>query len=254
VSAFVLLLAHPDDETFFAGGTIAKCVAEGARVGLLCATRGERGATGGICSIEELPRVREAELRAAAGILGIHDVEFLPYEDQQLARAPMDAMRRSVVRILRRLRPDVVLTFDPDGSNQHTDHVAMSRFAMDGIAAAADPRWYPEEGAPHAVARVLWPCPVRVWELGEIAQPPNEPGIDYRIDIRGYRNVKEAALRAHRTQWAGLSRLFLGNRTALDWECFRCSSGARPESVPAESVFASSDTARAGGGRGRDML
>jgi LmbE family N-acetylglucosaminyl deacetylase len=235
--AFALLLAHPDDETFFAGGTIARCSAQGVRVGLLCATRGERGATGDLCTIERLPRVREAELREVAGILGIHDLEFLPFEDQQLARAPSAEVRRAAVRILRRLRPEVVFTFDPDGSNQHPDHVAMSRFAMDAIAAAADPRWYPEEGAPHAVARVLWPCPVRVWELGQLAQPAREPGIDYRIDIREYRAVKEAALRAHRTQWPGLSKLFLGNPTALDWECFRSASGSRPESVPAASIF-----------------
>jgi N-acetylglucosamine malate deacetylase 2 len=235
--SFVLLLAHPDDETFFAGGTVAQCAAEGVRVGLLCATRGERGATSGVCTTEDLPRVREAELRDAAAILGIQELEFLPFEDQQLARAPMDTMRRAVVRMLRRLRPDVAFTFDPDGANQHADHVAMSRFAMDGIAAAADPRWYPDEGPPHTVSRVLWPCPVRAWELGQLAHPESEPGIDYRIDIRQFRDVKEAALRAHRTQWPGLSKLFLGNATALHWECFRNASVQRPANVPVNSLF-----------------
>lgn len=229
--SFVLLLAHPDDETFFAAGTIARCVADGLRVGLLCATRGERGATGGLCTAEELPRVREGELREAARILGIDELEILPFADQQLALAPMDEMRRAVVGMLRRMRPEVVLTFDPDGSNRHTDHIAMSRFAMDGMAAAADPRWYPETGAPHTVERVIWPCPVRVWELGQLADPEGEPGIDYRIDIRPFRGVKEAALRAHRTQWPGLSKLFLGNATAMDWECFRSAFGPRPGKV-----------------------
>lgn len=233
----MLLLAHPDDETFFAGGAIAQCAAQGVRIGLLCATRGERGSTGDLCTIEELPRVREAELREAARVLGIQELEFLPIEDQQLARAPMDQLRRATVRMLRRLRPEVVFTFDPDGSNQHTDHMAMSRFAMDGIAAAADPRWYPEEGAAHTVERVLWPCPLRVWELGQIDALEKQPGIDYRIDIRPYREVKEAALRAHRTQWPGLSKLFLGNPTALDWECFRTAWGPRPARVPAGSLF-----------------
>jgi LmbE family N-acetylglucosaminyl deacetylase len=235
--AFVLLLAHPDDETFFAAGTIAKCVAEGMRVGLLCATRGERGATGDLCTIEELPRVREAELREVARILGIQDLEFLPIEDQQLARAPMDQVRRAVVGLVRRLRPEIVFTFDPDGANQHTDHMAISRFAMDGIAAAADPRWYPEEGAAHTVDRVLWPATVRVWELGQLADPANQPGLDYLIDIRRYREVKEAVLRAHRTQWPGLSRLFLAHPTAMEWECFRNAYGPRPAKVPAASIF-----------------
>jgi LmbE family N-acetylglucosaminyl deacetylase len=235
--AFVLLLAHPDDESFLAAGTIAQCVAEGVRVGLLCATRGERGATSDLCTIEELPRVREAELRDAACILGIHELEFLPFEDQQLAQAPMDQVRRAVVRMLRRLRPEVVLTFDPDGGNQHTDHIAMSRFATDGIAAAADARWYPDEGPAHTVARVIWPTTIRVSELGRLEDPANEPGADYRVDIRRNRDKKEAALRAHRTQWPGLSRIFLANSTALDWECFRAASGPRPASVPATSLF-----------------
>ena len=235
--ALVLLLAHPDDESFFAAGTIAKCVAEGVQVGLLCATRGERGSTSDLCSIDELPAVREAELREAARILGIHEIDLLPYEDQQLASAPMEEMRRAVVRTLRRLRPEVVFTFDPDGSNQHTDHIAISRFAMDGIAAAGDARWYPEEGAAHTVDRVLWPSTVRVWELGQMPELASVPGVDYRIDIRQYRQVKEAALRAHRTQWPGLSRLFLGNPTALDWECFRTAPGRRPYGVPAGSIF-----------------
>jgi LmbE family N-acetylglucosaminyl deacetylase len=235
--ALVLLLAHPDDESFFAAGTIAQCVAEGMRIGLLCATRGERGSTGELCSIDELPKVREAELREAVRILGIHELEILPYEDQQLARAPMEEMRRAVVRMLRRLRPEVVFTFDPDGSNQHTDHIAISRFAMDGIAAAADARWFPEEGPPHTVGRVLWPSTVRVWELGLVPDLAGVPGVDYRIDIRQYRDVKEAALRAHRTQWPGLSRLFLANSTAMDWECFRSASGPSPGSIPAGSLF-----------------
>ena len=234
---FVLLLAHPDDESFFAAGTIAQMAEEGVRVGLLCATRGERGSTGDLCTIEELPRVREAELREAARLMGIHELEFLPFEDQQLARAPLNAVRQAVVRMLRRLRPEVIFTFDPDGANQHTDHMAISRFAMDGIAAAADPRWYPEEGPPHSVARVLWPATVKVWELGQQADPASLPGVDYWIDIRRYREVKEAALRAHRTQWRGLSKLFLGNPTALDWEAFRTGSGPRPNAVPARSLF-----------------
>jgi LmbE family N-acetylglucosaminyl deacetylase len=231
------LLAHPDDESFFAAGTIAKCAAEGVRVGLLCATRGERGATGGLCAVDELPQVREAELRAAGRILGIDEIEILAFEDQQLAKAPAGDVRRAIVRMLRRLRPEVVFTFDPDGFNQHTDHIAMSRFATDGIAAAADARWYPEEGAPHVVGRLLWPSPVRVWELGQTENLDGTPGIDYRIDIRGQRDTKEAALRAHGTQWPGLKRLFLGNATALDQECFRTGSGPRPIHVPAASLF-----------------
>jgi len=232
--AFVMVLAHPDDESFFAAGTIAKCVALGVRVGLLCATRGERGATCDLCTIEELPRVREAELRDAARILGIHELEFLPYQDQQLAKAPMDDVRRRVVRMIRRMRPQTVFTFDPDGANQHTDHIAISRFATDGIAAAADPRWYPEEGEAWQVERVLWPPTVRVWDL--TAQSVG-PGIDFLIDIHELRKVKESALKAHRTQWRGLSKLFLANPTAMSYEAFRVATGPRPTALPSPDLF-----------------
>lgn len=227
--AFVMVLAHPDDESFFAAGTIAQCVAAGVRVGLICATRGERGATCDLCAVDELPRIREAELRDAARILGIHELDILPYQDKQLAQAPIDDVRRSVVRMIRSMRPQVVFTFDPDGANQHTDHIAISRFAMDGIAAAADPRWYPEEGEAWHVGRVLWPATLRVWELNASA---DRAGIDYLIDVHEFRTVKESALRAHRTQWRGLSKLFLDNPAAMSWEAFRVGAGPRPSSVP----------------------
>jgi hypothetical protein len=109
---------------------------------------------------------------------------------------------------------------------------------MNEISAAADPRWHPETGAAHSVARVLWPSPARVWELGQLPHPATHPGIDFRIDIRPYRRLKETALRAHRTQWRGLSRLCLGNPTVLDWESFGTAMGERPAVVPAARMRA----------------
>jgi N-acetylglucosamine malate deacetylase 2 len=235
--AFVLVLAHPDDESFFAAGTIANCIEAGGRVGLLCATRGDRGATSDLCTAEDLPDVRETELRNAAQILGIQELEVLRYEDKHLAQAPVDDIRRSIVRMIRRLRPQVVFTFDPEGSNQHPDHIAISRFAMDGIAAAADGRWYPDEGPPWQVERVLWPGMLRVWELGQMEHPESRPGVDYLIDISAYSQKKEQALRAHCTQWRGLSKLFLSNPGGFMWEAFRVGWGPRPNPVPARELF-----------------
>ena len=235
--ALLLVLAHPDDESFLAAGTIARCVEAGVRVGLMCATRGQRGKTSDLCTIEELPQVREAELREAARVLGIHELEFSPYQDQHLTEAPPDDMRRRVVRMVRRMRPQVVFTFDPHGSNQHTDHVAISRFAMDGVAAAADGRWYPEEGEGWQVERVLWPAMLRVWELEYMPERESYPGVDYLIDVSAYRDRKEAALRAHRTQWSGLSKLFLAKPGGMSWEAFRVGAGSRPAHVPAKDLF-----------------
>src|SRR5437868_8695371 len=70
VPSLLFILAHPDDETFFAAGTIAKYIDAGVRVYIVCATRGERGATADLCPVEELPQVREAELRDADRVLG----------------------------------------------------------------------------------------------------------------------------------------------------------------------------------------
>src|SRR5690242_210360 len=138
----LFVLAHPDDETL-SGGTIARYSSAGVPVGLVCATRGERGSTADLCTIDELPARREAELRECARILGIEEVEMLPYEDQKLWSAPIDDIRAALVAVIRRRRPEVVITFDPNGGNQHTDHMSISRFAADAVAAATDPRWYP---------------------------------------------------------------------------------------------------------------
>src|SRR5437016_2191339 len=128
MAGLLFILAHPDDESFFAGGTIAKYAVAGIHVALVCATRGERGATADLCTIEDLPQVREDEVREAARVPGVRAVELLPYEDQQLSDAPLDEIRRHLVAAIRRQRPQIVVTFDPVGANQHPDHMAISRF------------------------------------------------------------------------------------------------------------------------------
>ena len=238
--SLLFILAHPDDETFFAAGTIAKYTAAGVRIAFLCATSGERGSTADLTSIEELPRVREAELGEAARVLGITDVELLPYEDQKLWSAPPDVIRRELVQSIRRTRPEIVFTFDPNGANQHTDHISISRFAMDAVSAAADPRWHPETGAAHQVHRVLWPPPIPAFELGRTPDLANKPGIDFLIDIAAWREKKLAALQAHRTQFRNLRKLFLpddyGERE-LAVEAFRIGWGPRPKKVPVDDLF-----------------
>ena len=239
--SLLILVAHPDDETFFAAGTMAKYAKAGVPIGIVCATGGERGATSGVCSIEELPRVREAELREAARLLGVGDVELLPYEDQKLGAAPTVEIRRQIVQAIRRRRPQIVITFDPNGVNQHTDHIAISRFASDGVSAAADKRWYPETGPAHVVERLLWPSPVPVFDLGRTPDLASQPGIDFLIDIAPFRERKAAALRAHRTQFASIHKLFFEkgdpDRT-MSVEAFRIGWGPRPPKVPSDDLFA----------------
>jgi LmbE family N-acetylglucosaminyl deacetylase len=131
--------AHPDDESFAGAGTAMKYAAAGARVVLVTATRGERGKAGNppLCAPAELGAWRERELRTAAEIIGFDELQFLDYHDRDLAEAPPDQVRQSLVTLIRRLRPSVVASFDPNGFNVHPDHVAISRFTTDAVAADA---------------------------------------------------------------------------------------------------------------------
>jgi LmbE family N-acetylglucosaminyl deacetylase len=137
------ILAHPDDESLGVGGTLAKYASEGVEPFLVTATRGDAGRYRGVRDGPDHPgrdglgRIREAELRAAASALGLGSVTLLDYHDQQLDRAdPHEAIER-IAGELRRVRPDVVLTFGPDGAYGHPDHVAISQFATAAIPAAA---------------------------------------------------------------------------------------------------------------------
>src|SRR5262245_39737386 len=162
--------AHPDDESFSGAGTAMKYAAEGVRSVLVTATRGERGKPGEppLCSPEELPAWRERELREAGAIIGFDELHILDYRDRELPDAPPAEIRRSLVGLLRRVQPQIVVTFDPNGFNVHPDHVAISRYTSDAIAAAADRRWDPEAGEPHVVSRLVWTPLFPPWEVAQI--------------------------------------------------------------------------------------
>jgi LmbE family N-acetylglucosaminyl deacetylase len=160
------VLAHPDDESLGFGGTLAKYAAEGAEVSLVTATRGERGryhghraGEGSHPGVERLARIREEELRSAAAALGIRDVSLLDYRDQELDRAdPREAIAR-IVSHLRRARPDVVITFGPDGAYGHPDHIAVCQFTTAALVSAADPSFTSHDdngAAPHAVKKLYY--------------------------------------------------------------------------------------------------
>jgi LmbE family N-acetylglucosaminyl deacetylase len=240
----LFIYAHPDDETFGAAGLARMHADRGADIALITATRGDAGRAGEpeICTREELPARREAELREAARILGISHVTVLNYLDKHLAEAPSDAIRRELVRAIREHRPHVVVTFDPDGVNQHPDHVAISRFATDAITAAADSRWYPDAGEAYAVPRLLWTTPVLPWDAPKSPDLAKEPGVDFVIDISKYRDTKAAALRAHRTQNVSIDRHFFSLPDVdriLSVETFRQAFGPPLSKRPTDDIFES---------------
>jgi N-acetyl-1-D-myo-inositol-2-amino-2-deoxy-alpha-D-glucopyranoside deacetylase len=138
------VLAHPDDESFGMGGTLAHYARQGVAVHLICATRGEVGDVEphymrGFNSIAER---REHELRCAAEKLGLEGVHFLDYRDsgmpgsadnqhpRALAAAPLEEVAQHVLRFILELKPQVVLTFDPIGGYRHPDHIAMHKATL----------------------------------------------------------------------------------------------------------------------------
>jgi N-acetylglucosamine malate deacetylase 2 len=239
----LLMFAHPDDESFGAAGLSRRYADAGAEIALLTATRGDAGKVGDppLCSREELPACREAELRKAAAILGIGHVHVLDYHDKHLAEAPPDKVRTELVGFIRFHRPQIVITFDPNGANAHVDHIAIARFAMDAVAAAADARWHKAQGPAHHVQRVLWTSPMLPWDAARSPDLTQEPGIDFLLDVSVHRKAKAAALRAHRTQHASIDRHFF-NRPDVDRmlsiETFRQAWGPQLRNVPEEDIFA----------------
>lgn len=234
--------AHPDDESFSGAGTAMKYAAEaGARSVLVTATLGDRGKMGEppICAAEELPACRERELRNAVAIVGIDELHLLGYRDRELAEAPADVVRRALVAVIRRERPSVVFTFDPNGFNLHPDHIAISRFTSDAVAAAADSRWLPEAGAPHIVRRLLWTPLLPPWEPQ--AADGEEPSADFVLDIAPWRDRKREALRAHRSQHLSIDRCFFSQPDldrVLSAETWRQAWGPPVARRPERDIFA----------------
>jgi len=152
--------AHPDDETFGMGATLAWYTASGVKVYYVCATRGEAG----MVDPEHMPGyatigdVRWAELKCAAQVLGLTDVIYLGYRDsgmtgaegnkhpEALAMAPIEEVAGRIVKILRELKPDVVITHDAGGGYGHPDHIAVHNATVKAFYAASDPTQYPEAG------------------------------------------------------------------------------------------------------------
>jgi N-acetyl-1-D-myo-inositol-2-amino-2-deoxy-alpha-D-glucopyranoside deacetylase len=152
------IFAHPDDETFGIAGTMSRATASGHQVTVVCATRGEAGeiADPSLATPETLGQVREKELRNAMAAVGVTDVVFLDYIDGHLSEADHDEVVGRIVAQIRRVKPDVAITFAPNGVYGHRDHIAIHYFALDAIAAAADPLAYPELGAPHRVRKIYY--------------------------------------------------------------------------------------------------
>lgn len=228
------VLAHPDDECLGAGGTLAKYAAEGVEVSLLTATLGESGRYRGHPRGDtlhpgpaELGRIREAELRAAAAVLGVDDVHLLGYHDQLLDQADPREVIARIAGHLRRARPDIVLTFGPEGAYGHPDHVAISQFTMAAIVAAAETAFAADGGdatlIPHAVSKLYYIAwPESTWAVHQAAfrklistvdgverqaLPWPDWAITTMIDTRDFWPTVWRAVSCHESQVAAYERL-----------------------------------------------
>ena len=214
----VTVFAHPDDETFGVGGSMAAAVDAGARVVTICATRGEVGeiADPSLATAETLGAVREAELRAACAELGVHDVRFLGYRDSGMegtpensdprafANAPDDEVIERIAGQFRELRPDVVVTFEPGGVYGHPDHKKISRCATAAFDLVGGVRLFYAGPSRSSFASLIADMKAAglegfPFEGTEFFGVPDED-ITTVVDIGTQLARKKQALAAHRTQ------------------------------------------------------
>ena len=216
-SILLAVFAHPDDETFRCGGVLARLARRGVRVQTLTATRGEAGSRGDppLCAAEELPAVREQELRCACSALGVAPPILLDYPDGSLAEVNEEEVVDRITAVMRELQPQVLLTWPPDGLSGHPDHVAVSHWTTLAFeraeASAPDP--------PVALYHLAVPRSVAdALGLARLHAIPDAE-ITLTVDVTPIWEQKLAAIRCHRTQAGGSPilaapeeerRLFLG--------------------------------------------
>jgi mycothiol S-conjugate amidase len=270
--------AHPDDESSKGAGTVAKYHAEGVRTVLVCCTGGEEGEI--LNPAMDKPEVREnlhgvrlAELERAAEVIGYDEVVMLGYRDsgmpdteananpESFAQAPMEEAVGRLVAILRRERPQVIITYNEDQQGYpHPDHIKVHDISVAAVEAAADPGAYPDLGDPWQVAKTYY----SVWsrkrieqthhkmlELG-IESPFDEkwferPSFDHlittQIEISDYGDVRRQALLAHATQIDPESPFWFGlppevARTVHPYDDYVLGRSTVPIDPPEDDLFA----------------
>ena len=221
------VLAHPDDESLGTGGTLAKYAAEGVATYLLTATRGERGwpdSSRPYPGPHTLGALRTAELQAAAQTLGIRQVALLDYIDGDLDQANPAEVTAAIAAHVRQVRPHVVITFGPDGSYGHPDHIAISQFTTAALIRAADPSDAAlQPFAPHQVAKLYYMAGTKPFmaayqaALGDIAMEVDgnarrpvaweDWAITTRINTMDFWQIVWQAVACHRTQLPGYDAL-----------------------------------------------
>jgi LmbE family N-acetylglucosaminyl deacetylase len=235
------VLAHPDDESFGTGGTLALYARRGVEVHLVCATRGEAGELPPHLTHSEqnIGQLRENELRCAAGVLGLSGVHMLDYRDsgmpgsedndhpRSLFSASVDEVAGKIARLIRQIQPQVVITFDPIGGYRHPDHIAVHEATVLAYDMASDPAFITKNLEPHSPQKLYFHTFSRRWLrmmvrlLPLTGRDPRKWGrngdidmtsiasqqfpIHARIGIRSVVEIKKAASACHQSQLHGSS-------------------------------------------------
>jgi LmbE family N-acetylglucosaminyl deacetylase len=225
------VFAHPDDEGTTSGALLHYNTVD-VEPGLVVATRGEVGEISdpALATPETLGKVREGEMRAAAEVLGVRNLWFLDYRDSGMAGTPENADPRSLaqanaaevvgklVAIIRRFRPQVMVTFDETGGYGHPDHIAVYRHTTSAFYAAADAVEYPEHGPAHMVSKLYYTSFPRSFmrQIADYMREQNYQGsfsnlgpeklglpdelIDVRLNVEPWLETKNRSWSMHRTQ------------------------------------------------------
>ncbi|WP_291425576.1 PIG-L deacetylase family protein [Deinococcus sp.] len=185
----LLIVPHPDDEVYGASGTLMTYLQEGHECGLVTLTRGEAGRTLGLCEgPEELARMRQVELAACLDVIGLKVHEQHQFPDKHLREQPREPLIEVARDAMLRHRPEIVLTFPPNGSNGHPDHVTTH----EAVKAAWDS--LPEGQRP------------RLWYYANDSAPENEELLtlwlrpNVRHEVGAFMTRKLHAIACHRTQ------------------------------------------------------
>jgi len=234
------VFAHPDDEAFGVGGTLARYAAEGHDVELVSATRGEAGeiADSKLATVETLGEVREKELRCAAQTLGVKKVHFLDFCDSgmdgtELNRSAISfvnadpaQVQMKLIEIMREFKPDAVITFEPNGGYGHPDHIAIHHHTVSAFHAAAASDMLPGLGEAHQAERLFFTAIPRSFFV-ELREQIHQAGLDasdydwldqehlaewesqinVEIEVSTFVETKWQALKCHATQF-GPENLF----------------------------------------------
>ena len=206
----MVVMPHPDDECFGCASTIARYSAEGATVSLVTMTRGGAGLWNGRAAgdLRPLTDVRALELRDAAADLGIRFLEVFDYPDGALEKVEEVGGVRTrflgdIVRVLRSHRPQVVVTFGPEGAYGHPDHKVVSRMTVQACTLSGDPAAYELEAlalgiAPWSPSKLYFQT-ANTMTIQSLELPP-QPPITTRVSIKGFEEAKLGAFSHHRTQ------------------------------------------------------